>query len=142
MAWTGINLIVHEIWESIIIYYSAKHRGETGLKCFCIISKYFHSKDCNDKTFIISALKILMSFSSTDKILNSWLVIRAAKQRGTKAEQMTAFSVINGLPFESINWVPMLASEQLWFTTQVHHILSIWMKGQRVMDYPWIQSWI
>jgi len=63
-------------------------------------------------------------------------VMWAAKQRGTKAEQMAAFSVINGLPFVSINWIFMLTSEQLWFTIQFHHILSIWKKGQRVMDYP------
>ena len=71
MAWAGINLRVHEIPESIKIYYYAEHMGKTGLKSFCIISKYFQSKDCKDKTFVMPVSKILMGFSSTDKILNS-----------------------------------------------------------------------
>lgn len=71
MAWAAINLTVHEIPESIKIYHYAEHKGKTDLKSFWIISKYFHSKDCNDKTFVTPASKILMGFSSTDKILNS-----------------------------------------------------------------------
>lgn len=50
--------MVHEIPESIKVYYYAEHKGKTGLKSFCIISKYFYSKDCNDKTFVMPASKI------------------------------------------------------------------------------------
>lgn len=69
MTQAGIDLTVHDILESIKINYYAEHKGKTGLKPFCIISKHFHSKDCNKMTFIMSTSTILMGFFSMDKIL-------------------------------------------------------------------------
>lgn len=69
MTQAGIDLTVHDILESIKINYYAEHKGKTGLKPFCIISKYFHSKDCNKMTFIMLTSTILMGFFSVDKIL-------------------------------------------------------------------------
>lgn len=69
MTRARIDLTVRDILESIKINYYAEHKGKTGLKPFCIISKYFHSKDSNKMTFIMSASTILMGFFSVDKIL-------------------------------------------------------------------------
>lgn len=69
MTQARIDLTVRDILESIKITYCVEHKGKTGLKPFCIISKYFHSKDCNKMTFIMSASTILMGFFSVDKIL-------------------------------------------------------------------------
>lgn len=56
MAWPGIN-VIHEILESIQIYYYAEHKVKTSLKSFRIISKYFHSKNYTDKTLLYQPQK-------------------------------------------------------------------------------------